>query len=43
METYKLHIADLKSRNQVYVPVKDDLIDKILADYLNSQIDRTKL
>ena len=34
---------DLKSRIAVYIPVKDDLIDRRLAEYINNYPDRQKL
>lgn len=43
METLKQYILDLKSRVAVYIPVKDDLIDRRLAEYINNYPDRTKL
>ncbi len=43
VETLKQYILDLKSRVAVYIPVKDDLIDRRLAEYINNYPDRTKL
>jgi hypothetical protein len=43
IETLKQYILDLKSRIAVYIPVKDDLIDRRLAEYINNYPDRTKL
>ena len=37
------YIIDLKSRIAVYIPVKNDLIDKKLAEYINNYPDRQKL
>ena len=34
---------DLKSRIAVYIPVKDDVIDRRLAEYINNYPDRQKL
>jgi hypothetical protein len=34
---------DLKSRIAVYIPVRDDLIDRRLAEYINNYPDRQKL
>ena len=34
---------DLKSRIAVYIPVKDDVIDRLLAEYINNYPDRQKL
>ena len=39
----KSFVADLKQRNMVYVPVKDDPIDVALADFINNYPDRSKL
>ena len=37
------YIADLKSRIAVYIPVKEDSIDKRLAEFINNYPDRAKL
>ena len=37
------YIIDLKSRIAVYIPVKNDLIDKRIAEYINNYPDRQKL
>jgi len=42
-ETLKQYVIDLKSRIAVYIPVKDDSIDKKLAEYINNYPDRQKL
>ena len=42
-ETLKQYIIDLKSRIAVYIPVKNDTIDKKLAEYINNYPDRQKL
>ena len=34
------YIIDLKSRIAVYIPVKNDPIDKKLAEYINNYPDR---
>ena len=39
----KAYIVDLKSRIAVYIPVKDSLVDKKLAEYINNYPDRNKL
>lgn len=43
VETLKAYIIDLKARIAVYIPVKDDSIDKRLAEYINNYPDRQKL
>ena len=43
VETLKQYVVDLKSRIAVYIPVKDDVIDKKLAEYINNYPDRQKL
>ena len=43
IETLKSYILDLKARVAVYIPVKDDPIDKKLADFINNYPDRSKL
>jgi len=43
IETLKQYVIDLKSRIAVYIPVKDDLIDRRLAEYINNYPDRAKL
>ena len=43
VETLKAYVLDLKARIAVYVPTKDDPIDKKLADYINNYPDRSKL
>jgi hypothetical protein len=43
VETLKTYIVDLKSRIAVYIPVKNDPIDKKLAEYINNYPDRKKL
>lgn len=36
----KAYIIDLKSRIAVYIPVKDDRVDKKIAEYINNYPDR---
>ncbi len=43
IETLRQYIIDLKSRIAVYIPVKNDAIDKKLAEYINNYPDRQKL
>ena len=40
VETLKAYIIDLKSRIAVYIPIKNDNIDKKLAEYINNYPDR---
>ena len=40
VETLKSYIIDLKSRIAVYIPVKNDPVDKKLAEYINNYPDR---
>ena len=40
VETLKAYIIDLKSRIAVYIPIKNDAIDKKLAEYINNYPDR---
>ena len=40
VETLKQYIIDLKARIAVYIPVRDDPIDKRLAEYINNYPDR---
>ena len=39
----KQYIIDLKTRVAIYIPVKNDPIDKQLAEYINNFPDRNKL
>merc|ERR1711957_1072695 len=41
--TLKQYVIDLKSRIAVYIPVKNDIIDRKLAEYINNFPDRSKL
>ena len=43
IETLKNYIIELKQRIAVYIPVKDDVIDKRLAEFINNYPDRNKL
>uniref|UniRef100_A0A7S3HXI5 GAR domain-containing protein n=1 Tax=Favella ehrenbergii TaxID=182087 RepID=A0A7S3HXI5_9SPIT len=43
IETLRQYIIDLKSRIAVYIPVKNDPVDKKLAEYINNYPDRQKL
>ena len=43
IETYRNYIIDLKARIAVYIPVKDDVIDKRIAEYINNYPDRQNL
>ncbi len=43
IETLRNYIIDLKSRIAVYIPVKNDAIDKRIAEYINNYPDRQKL
>jgi hypothetical protein len=40
VETLKQYVLDLKSRIAVYIPVRDDAIDRRLAEYINNYPDR---
>ena len=39
-ETLKGYIIDLKSRIAIYIPVKSDVVDMKLAEYINNYPDR---
>lgn len=43
IETLKQYIIDLKQRIAVYIPIKDDVVDKRLAEYINNYPERSKL
>jgi septal ring factor EnvC (AmiA/AmiB activator) len=43
IDALKAYIIDLKSRIAVYIPVKNDSIDKKLAEYINNYPERSKL
>ena len=40
IQTLKQYIIDLKARIAVYIPVKNDAIDRKLAEYINNFPDR---
>ena len=43
IETLKNYIMDLKQRIAVYIPLKDDPVDKKLAEFINNYPERNKL
>lgn len=43
IETYRTYITELKQRIAVYVPVKTDMIDRKIAEWVNNYPDRSKL
>jgi hypothetical protein len=43
IETLKNYIIELKQRIAVYIPVKDDAIDRKLAEFINNYPERQKL
>lgn len=43
VEQLRQYIIDLKSRIAVYIPVKNDVTDKKLAEYINNYPDRQRL
>ena len=43
IETLKNYIIDLKQRIAVYIPIKDDPVDKKLAEFINNYPERSKL
>jgi len=43
IETLKAHVIELKQRIAVYIPVKDDPIDKKIAEFINNYPERSKL
>jgi len=43
IETLKNYIIELKQRIAVYIPMKDDPIDKKLAEFINNYPERSKL
>ena len=43
IDTLKQYIIDLKQRIAVYIPVREDVIDKRLAEYINNYPERSKL
>ena len=40
VETLRSYIYDLKGRIAIYIPVKNDSVDKKLAEYINNYPDR---
>jgi len=43
IETLKNYIIELKQKIAVYIPAKDDAIDKKLAEFINNYPERQKL
>jgi len=43
IDALKEYIIELKSRVAVYIPIKEDDVDKRLAEYINNYPDRSKL
>lgn len=43
IDALKEYIVELKSRVAVYIPVREDDVDKRLAEYINNYPDRSKL
>ena len=43
IETLKAYIIELKQKIAVYIPMKDDAIDKKLAEFINNYPDRQRL
>jgi hypothetical protein len=43
IETLKQYVIDLKQRIAVYIPVKEDNVDKRLAEFINNYPERAKL
>ena len=43
VETLKNYIIELKQRIAVYIPMKDDPVDKKLAEFINNYPERSKL
>ena len=43
IETLKQYVIDLKQRIAVYIPVKEDQVDKRLAEFINNYPERAKL
>ena len=41
--TLKNYIVDLKARVAVYVPIKEDPVDKAMAEFINNYPDRNRL
>ena len=43
IETLKSYCTDLKSRIANYIPIKNDAVDKALADYINNLPNRNSM
>ena len=43
IEALRQYITELKSRIAVYIPVKEDPVDRRLAEYINNYPERSKL
>ena len=43
IEMLKAYVIDLKSKVQIYIPIKGDAIDLKLAEYINNFPDRNQL
>ena len=43
IEALKAYIIDLKSKIAVYIPIKNDPVDRKLAEYINNFPDRSRL
>jgi hypothetical protein len=43
IEGLKQYIMDLKTRIAVYIPVREDQVDKKLAEYINNYPERSRL
>jgi len=43
IDCLKQYVIDLKSRSAVYIPVREDPVDKKLAEYINNYPERAKL
>mmetsp|Transcript_28015 Transcript_28015/g.27040 ORF Transcript_28015/g.27040 Transcript_28015/m.27040 type:complete len:131 (+) Transcript_28015:747-1139(+) len=43
IEALKTYVLDLKAKTAVYIPAKDDPVDKKLAEFINNYPERSKL
>ena len=43
IEHLKVYAVDLKAKVAIYVPIKEDVVDEKLAEYVNNYPDRSKL
>ena len=43
LHSVKQELIDYKQRISIYIPIKEDIIDKKLSDFLNNYPDRKKL